>query len=72
MEMSQFSEERNAEALKLMREQPGNEVVELTPQQREAFRATAPSVWEKYFEAVPNARPLFESVRSEVQRIRGR
>lgn len=72
MEMSQFSEERNAEALKLMREQPGNEVVELTPQQREAFRATAPSVWEKYFEAVPNASPLFESVRSEVQRIRGR
>jgi TRAP-type C4-dicarboxylate transport system substrate-binding protein len=70
-EMSQFSEERNAEALKLMRERPDNEVVELTPQQRDAFRATAPSVWEKYFEAVPNARPLFESIRSEVQRARG-
>jgi TRAP-type C4-dicarboxylate transport system substrate-binding protein len=70
-DMSAFSEARNADAMKLMRERSDNEVVELTPQQRDAFRATAPTVWDKYLQSTPNARPLLDGIQAEVRKARG-
>ena len=46
-EMSAFSDQKNAETLKITRETPGDEVIVLTPDQRNLFKATAQSVWDR-------------------------
>ncbi len=69
-EMSQFSDDKNAESLKITRETPGDEVIELTPQQLSAFKATAPGVWDKYLQSTPDARPLLEGLQNEVKKVR--
>jgi tripartite ATP-independent transporter DctP family solute receptor len=70
-EMSAFSDQKNAETLKITRETPGDEVIELTTDQRNLFKATAQSVWDKYLQATPNARPLLEGIQAESRKVRG-